>query len=70
MPFDESPIIEASIHDFKTNFSKYLRECEERRAQGIAVFRRQTMVGLFFPNYRLGAGEGEALVKRKNKPRH
>ncbi len=52
MIFDELPIIETTIHDFKTNFSKYLRDCEEGRAQSIVVHRRKKMVGLFITSNR------------------
>jgi len=41
--------IHTTIHDFKTNFSHYVRMIEQHRAQAIIVKRYNKEVGLFIP---------------------
>ena len=46
---EQNNYIHASIHDFKTNISRYLRYLESGAYRGIVVKRHNTPVGMFVP---------------------
>lgn len=46
---EQNNYIHATIHDFKTNISRYLRYLESGAYRGIVVKRHNTPVGMFVP---------------------
>lgn len=44
---DERPFIHASMHDFKTNISRYVAALEAGHYQGIILKRRKKPLGVF-----------------------
>ena len=54
--------IHATIHDFKTHFSRYLRMLEREEYRAVMVYRREKRVGIFIP-YEVRIREVEGQVR-------
>jgi|GEM_PF-5047167 len=53
---DDGVYIFASIHDFKTNISKYIRVLERRQRKAVIVKRYNKVVGVFLTS---GGAQGD-----------
>ena len=49
MPRREGEYLHTTMHDFKTNFSRYLRAIERGEFRGIIVKRYNKKIGAFIP---------------------
>ncbi len=49
MPDYSEKYITTTIHDFKTNLSKYIRMLEAEHYRAVVVKRRYKIVGIFIP---------------------
>lgn len=49
MKHNDGQYLHTTIHDFKTNLSRYIRELEREHYRAVMLYRRNEKVGIFIP---------------------